>query len=283
MFDLRLENINANVVNINDGVNYLVLGCSGLTPPPATIFTGKSPNRKGVKYNGSSLDSRSIVMQIKLLGDIEKNRNALYEWIDTEQYCKVHYRNGAKNVYCEGHIQDCDGDFFTDNEIISVAILCKNPYWKDLQAISTEISALLKQFTFPFAIDSVGIPFSTMRENNTTTIVNSGAETGVKITLICRGDVSNFTLFDAQDTTKRFVINTTLSDSWVVTIDTEGSPKKCFATKPDGTTVNLLKYVGNNPTWFTLKKGHNIFGFTADSGLTDVEVFFGYENKYLGV
>lgn len=283
MFELKLENINANVVNINDNVNYLVLGCSGLTPPSASIYTGKSPNRKGVKYNGSTLNERNIVLQIKILGDVEKNRNALYEWIDTEQYCKVYYQNGTKNVYCEGHIQDCDGELFTDNEIISVAILCENPYWKDLLAISAEISALLKQFTFPFAIDNEGIPFSTTRESNTTTIVNSGAETGVKITLICNGDVSNFTLFDAQDTTKRFVINTTLSDGWVITINTEGSPKTCIATKPNGSTVNLLKYVSNNPTWFMLKRGYNIFGFTADSGVNDVEVFIGYENKYLGV
>lgn len=283
MFELKLENINANVVNINDNVNYLVLGCSGLTPPSASIYTGKSPNRKGVKYNGSTLNERNIVLQIKILGDVEKNRNALYEWIDTEQYCKVYYRNETKNVYCEGHIQDCDADFFTDNEIISIAILCENPYWKDLQTISAEISSLLKQFTFPFAIDNAGIPFSTIRESNVTTIINSGAETGVKITLICNGDISNFTLFDAQDTTKRFVINTTLPDGWVVMINTEGSPKTCIATKPDGTTVNLLKYVGNNPTWFTLKKGYNIFGFAADSGLADAEVLIGYENKYLGV
>lgn len=284
MFNLRLENDSGNVVNINDGVNYLVLGCSGLTPPSASIFTSKSPNRKGSKYNGSTLDERNIVLQIKLLGDIEANRNALYDWTDTEQYCKVHYRNETKNVYCEGHIQDCETDFFTDNEIINVAILCSNPYWKDLQAISTEISALLKQFTFPFAIDSEGIPFSTVQESNTTTIINTGAETGVRITLVCRGEVKNFTLFDAQDTTKRFVINTTFYDGETVIIDADGSPKKCYLIESDGiTTTNLLKYVGNNPTWFTLKRGYNLFGFTADSGINDVEVFIGYENKYLGV
>lgn len=283
MFELKLENESANVVNINDGVNYLVLACSGLTPPSASIFTGKSPNRKGVKYNGSTLDERNIVLSIKLLGDVEKNRNALYDWIDTEQYCKVYYQNETKNVYCEGHIQDCDADFFTDNEIVSVAILCENPYWHELQTISAEISAVLKQFTFPFAIDSAGVPFSTMRENNTTTIVNSGAETGVKITLVCNKDIANFALFDANDTTKRFAINMILAEGWVVTIDTEGSPKKCYATKPDGTTVNLLKYIGNNPTWFTLKRGYNVFGFIADSGLLDVDVYVGYENRYLGV
>lgn len=317
MFDLRLENENGNVVNINDGVSYLVLGCSGLTPPSASIFTRKSPNRKGSKYNGSTLDERNIVLQIKLFGDIEANRNALYDWTGSERYCKVYYKNGAKNVYCEGYIQDCEADFFTDNEIINVAILCPDPYFKDLQTISAEITALLKQFTFPFAIqqESVvavpskqlyieygeggeivreyyvdegvsyvnkGIPFSTIRESNTTTIVNSGEETGVKITLICHGEVENFVLFNAKNTEERFEINTKLSDGWVVTINTDGSPKTCIATKLDGSKDNLLKYVGNNPTWFTLKRGYNEFGFRADSGINDVEVFIGYENKYLG-
>ena len=49
MFSLRLENESANIIDINDGVHYLVTEVSGLNPPSAYIFTAKSPNRKGVK------------------------------------------------------------------------------------------------------------------------------------------------------------------------------------------------------------------------------------------
>ena len=283
MFELKLENQSANIVNINDGQNYIVLHVSGLNPPTASIFTAKSPNRKGVKYNGSTLNERNIVVTIKILGDIEANRNALYSWIDTEQYVKVNYANGLKNVYCEGHVQDCDIDFFTDNEIINLAIICEDPYWKDLNEISTEITALLKHFTFPFAIDANGIPFSTVRESNETEIFNAGAETGVTIRINCRDVIENLTIYDAFDTTRVFKINYALQKDWIVEIDAEGSPKTCKAILPDGTTMNLLRYVANNPTWFTLRKGNNKFGYLADSGVLNAEVSIGFTNKYLGV
>lgn len=282
MFELYLENENANIVNINDNVNYVVISADGLTPTSASIFTAKSPNRKGVKYNGSTLNERNIVITIKILGDVEANRNALYAWVDTEQYCKVRYKNGMKNVYCEGHVQDCPIELFTDNEVVSLAILCEDPYWKDLQEIKAEISALMKQFTFPFAIDANGVPFSTIRDTNTTNVYYVGAETGVKINIKCIGDVENLIIYNARNVSEQFVIETTLPAGWVVVIDTENSPKTIKAHKPDGTTENLLKYV-KNPTWFTLKKGNNAFSYTTMNGNENAEITISFTTKYAGV
>lgn len=284
MFSLKLENDSGNIVDINDGIRYVVTAASGLNPPSAALFTSKSPNRKGSKYNGSTLDERNIVLTIKILGDIEVNRNALYAWVDTEQYCKVYYKNGVKNVYCEGYVQDCPIDLFTDNEVVSVAIVCPDPYWRELQEISADISSILKQFTFPFAIDAAGIPFSTLDAGSTASILNTGAETGIRITITSKAEISNIVIVDAQDTTRVFRINTTLTAGETVIIDTEGSPKTCKLYRTDGTVENILRYVGANPTWFTLKKGINAFAFSVETGTTsDVEISVGYTNKYLGV
>ena len=306
MFSLKLENDSGNIVDINDGAKYIVIPpVSGLNPPSAALFTSKSPNRKGSKYNGSTLDERNIVITIKILGDIEANRNALYAWVDTEQYCKVYYKNGVKNVFCEGYVQDCPIDLFTDNEVISLAIVCPDPYWRDLQEISADISSVIKQFTFPFAIEhnetvfysspnsdgteatatmNKGIPFSTLQKSNTTSILNTGAETGLKITIKSKAEISNLALFDTNDTTKIFRINTAINAGEVVVIDTDASPKTCKLYKTDGTTENILRHVGANPTWFILKRGLNTFGFSLDSGsASDVEISIGYTNKYLGV
>ena len=283
MFELKLENESGNIVDINDGERYVVTAAEGLSPPSASLFLAKSPNRKGSRYNGSTLDERNIVITIKIIGDIEVNRNALYDWVDTEQYCKVRYQNGVKNVYCEGYVQDCPIDLFTDEEVVSVAIVCPNPYWKELAEIAVDITALLKQFTFPFAINSAGVPFSTLRAENTTTIFNAGAETGVRIRAVCKGDVTGLRIFNAADTTKQFIINTTIARDGIIVIDTEASPKTCTLSRPDGTTVNLMRYIGSNPTWFTLKKGANKFGFTATSGAEDVELSIAFSNLYLGV
>lgn len=305
MFELRLENESGSVVDINDGVRYIVIPpVSGLTPPSASIFTSKSPNRKGAKYNGSTLAERNIVITVKILGDVEANRNALYAWVDTEQYTKIYYQNGTKNVYCEGYVQDCDIDLFTDNEVVSLAILCPEPYWRDMQEVVVDISSLLKQFTFPFAINHTrtveysspnpngttaittmneGVPLSTIKEDATTTVFNAGAETGFQIAVRCKAVLRNFEMFDTSDTSRRFKINRSIPAGAMLVIDTDGSPKTCKVTNPDGTTENYMKYVGINPTWFTLKKGVNTFGYRADSGAAEAEVFVSFTNKFLGV
>lgn len=283
MFELKLENINANIVDLNDGERYEVISVSGLNPPSASLFTSKSPNRKGLKHNGSTLDERVVVIQIKLHGNIEESRNALYEWVEPEQYCKIYYRNGVKNVYCEGYVQDCTIDLFTDNEIVSVEILCGDPYLKDMQEVLVEISNILKQFIFAFAIDSQGIPFSTLNESNVTSIFNSGAETGAQFLIKCTESISKFTIYDEDNTARRFDIQYAFGIGWQIIIDTDASPKTCKAIKPDGTVVNILRYVKGNPTWFNLKKGNNRFNYIANDGAAAVEMTIGFTNKYLGV
>ena len=283
MFQLKLENQNGNIIDVNDERNYIVVGVSGLNPPSATLWTSKSPNHKGSIYNGSTLNDRVLVVNIKLLGDVEANRNALYAWCDTEEYCKVHYRNGEKNVYCEGYVQDCPVEVFTENEIAAVAIVCPDPFWKALEAIQTDISSLLKQFIFPFAITSAGVPFSTIREDNTTNIYNDGAETGVTITINCKEEIKNLVIFNANDTTQQIRFNTVFPKGWIVEINTEGSPKTCRAIKTDGSVTNLMRYLGGVPTWFQLKKGHNLFGYTADSGVDTAEIAVSFTQKWKGV
>lgn len=279
MFELLLENKSGKIVNINDGVNYVVIEFEGFNPPPASLYISKSPNRKGSKKNGSTLNERNLIFQVKILGDIEANRNAFYEWADTETELKIYYKNGVKSIYCEGTVTDCDVPVCTDNEVMTIAITCPDPYLKDLQEIAIEITNLLKQFTFPFAINANGIPFSTINEHNTTNIFNAGAETGALIRIKALGEVSNISLYDGNDATKIFQINKTLQNGDIVEIDTERSPRTVKLLRGDGTVENILRYVGHNPTWFQIKKGANLFGYTA-SGF--IEVTFSFTTKFLG-
>lgn len=306
MFELRLENINKTIVDLNDGERYEVISVSGLNPPSASLFTSKSPNRKGLKHNGSTLNERVVVIQIKLHGDIEASRNALYEWVEPEQYCKIYYRNGLKNVYCEGYVQDCPIDLFTDNEVVNVEILCGDPYLKDIQEIIVDISNFVRNFAFPFAIsherqisvasknpdgtDAVtyyneGIPFSILKDDNITSVFNAGAETGVQFAIRCDEPIKSIVIFDADNTTRQFKIEyeDAFQTGWQIVINTEGSPKTCKAIKSDGTVLNILRYVKGNPTWFTLKKGNNRFGYLANGGEADVTISIAFTNKYTGV
>lgn len=290
MVKLELENENKNIIDIDDDVNYRLILATGFTPPSAEIFRSKSPNRKGAKYNGSTLNERSITLSIKLLGDVEVNRNKLYEWIDSEQYIKIHYQNRLKNVYCEGYVEESDIPLFDDNEIVTVNIVCPEPYWKDLESITTDISTIMSQFTFPFAIDKEGIPFSTIQTDNQTNIYNDGNETGILIQCIFKGNVTGLKIFNGNDISQyiKFKNSITFHEGEFLAINTDSSPKTIIRIKTDGTRENVLKYVDGRPYWFTLKKGNNVFGYECvddgvyvDESLVDMKISF--TNKYLGV
>lgn len=283
MFDFRLENEAGNIVNVNDEIRYRVISCTGLNPPSAAIFTAKSPNRKGSKYKGSSLDERNMILTIKLLGDVEENRIALYDWVNTENYVKIYYKNGKRDVYIEGYVQDCPIELFTDNEVVNVAILCPDPYFKDLQDIAIEITTALSQFVFPFSIGNVGVPFSTIKEDNHTPVINAGAETGGIFRLSFSGAASGITIYNTQNTLERMVINHTFKSGDVVIVDTDRSPKRIELIEANGVKSNILRYVEKNPTWFTIKSGTNEFGFDAVSGQSNVSMTISFTNKYVGV
>lgn len=284
MIKLELENESKNVINIDDDVNYQLISATGFTSPSAEIFRSKSPNKKGSKYNGSTLNERYITLVIKILGDVEVNRNKLYAWIDSEQYVKINYQNKLKNVYCEGYIEESDIPMFAANETIAVNLVCPDPYWKDLESIYTDISTLVSEFTFPFAIDKEGIPFSTILSDNQTNVFNAGNETGIMIQAIFSGNVTGLKIFNGNDITQyiKFKNSLTFNEGDLLDINTDSSPKTITRIKADGTKENILKYVDGRPYWFTLKKGNNVFGYECnDETLVDLKIMF--NNKYLGV
>lgn len=284
MIKLELENESKNVINIDDDVNYQLISATGFTSPSAEIFRSKSPNKKGSKYNGSTLNERYITLVIKILGDVEVNRNKLYAWIDSEQYVKINYQNKLKNVYCEGYIEESDIPMFDDNETIIVNLVCPDPYWKDLESIYTDISTLVSEFTFPFAIDKEGIPFSTILSDNQTNVFNAGNETGIMIQAIFSGNVTGLKIFNGNDISQyiKFKNSLTFNEGDLLDINTDSSPKTITRIKADGTKENILKYVDGMPYWFTLKKGNNVFGYECnDETLVDLKIMF--NNKYLGV
>lgn len=285
LYSLKLENANNQIVDLNDNVNYVVLDCKGLNPPKADLFTSTSPNRKGSRYNGSSLNERSIELTIKLLGDVEASRNALYEFLDSELYTKIYYENNIKQVYCEGYVEEHEFDLFTSNELVNVSITCCDPYLKSIQTIQLDISSLLHQFTFPFSIDNVGIPFSTIKENNETSFYNQGSETGFKIQVVFKNTITKLEIYNVLNKNELMTINHTFNKGEVLVIDTDKSPKTITLIKSLDESENILKDLTETSTWLKLKKGANKFGYRVniEENEEDVDVDFIFNIKYLGV
>ena len=112
MFTLKIENAKGEILDLSSNSNYSVVGISGLNPPGATLSTAAITTNDGSILNNSRIESRNLVFNIILNGNIESSRINLYKYFRVKQKCKIHYKNGSRNVYIEGYIETFEDDFF---------------------------------------------------------------------------------------------------------------------------------------------------------------------------
>lgn len=284
MFTLEVENQQGSKLKLTQNESkYQIINVEGLTPPAATFTTSVVANMDGERFKNSKIGIRNIVITIRLNGDVEGNRLSLYDYFDNGKYCKIHYSNGDRKVYCEGYCENCEGNFFTNSEQMQISILCLDPYWKSFNLMFVDLSQSFGNFEFPFSIDKEGIVFSNFINNREVLVINSGEiECGVIITLRAEIDnINNPVLYNVK-TGESFKINTTLNLGDIVVINTNKG-QKSIEKIVDGKTSNIIGSLESGSTWFQLAKGVNLFTYSADANYSKLKVFFEYRNLYKGV
>lgn len=284
MYSLTIENPTGKKIKLTQNEsNYQVLRVDGLTPPKARITTTALANMDGERFKDSRLEMRNLVFTIRIKGDVEKNRIALYDFFDVGQKCKIYYKNNSRNVYIEGYCESADDDLFTSQQEMQVSVICDNPFWKNLAIVYSDISALTGSFEFPFSISAEGIEFSNYVENRKTEIVYSGdVESGFVITITALNDgVVNPIIYNYQ--TQDFIkVNVTLNNSESLIINTNKGLKSVYKIV-DGVKTNIIGLLDKDSTWLTLKKGVNIFTSSSDSNSVDLKIIFEHNSLYKGV
>ena len=81
-------------------------------------------------------------------------------------------------------------------------------------------------------------------------------------------------IYDGITRKERTIIEMCIRDS----INTSKGDKSITLIR-EGVSYNILNCLDKNTDWFTLAKGDNIFAFTADSGVTNLQ--FRIENKVI--
>ena len=285
MFNCRLENKNGDIITITQNESdYQVLSIDGLNPPSAKINTILTTSVDGAKFNSSKLETRNIVIRIKINGDIEANRLNLYNYCRTKEWAKFYYQNASRNVYIECYVEQIECDLFTRNEIMQISLLCPSSYFKDLYSIYDDISKIQALFEFPFSIDSDGIEFSSYNFNLTTNIINtSESETGVIITT---DFIDTVELIEIKNTTngEYFKIDYTFLTGDKLIIDTNKGQKSVVLIR-NAVIINMFPYIIYGSTFFQLQTGNNLFTYLINDEIYDnkVNMFFEHRNIYRGV
>ena len=278
MFTLEIENTKGTRLELtNNEDDFQVTNIEGLNPPNANINTSNYANSDGSSFNSSKIENRQIVITISLNGDIERNRLLLYKYFKNKEWCKIYYKTESRNVFIEGYVQTFEVPQFTQKQVAQIAILCPDPYFKDLDEIVTSISKVIKRFTFPFAINiNEPIPFSDLDIEKVTNVINdSESDTGLIINEL---EIRN------TDTGKNLIIEYQFEENDKLVINCNKGKKSVTLTR-EAVEYNLIPQIKGKPTFFQLGIGDNHYSFLADDGENDmlVDIRFKYYKVYLGV
>ena len=235
----------------------------GLTSGTASLNFSTVGTNDGSIYNSGRKDNRNLVLQIKPLRDVERNRIALYKIFKLKGLCEFYFKNGSRDVFIEGRVESVDGELFELGQSIQVSIMCNNPNFKALQETVADISSVVPLIAFPLAIDAAGVEFSRIEKAVEKNVYNAGdAESGLVIEMRAAGEVSNPIIYDEAGNS--FGIKIDMVEGDKITINTNKGEKSVTLLK-NGVETNIINKVIPNPAWFILQPGDNVFMYSAEN------------------
>ena len=283
MFTLKITNSKGQIFELtHDLRNYAVIDVQGLTRPQAQINRTIAGTLDGSFYNSARVEERNIVLTVVLNGDIEANRQRLYNIFPIpRQKCDILWMSRNRNVTIEGYIEVLESNLFENRETVQISIICPRPYFQDAEAIFTELSEVVKMFEFPFAI-SEPIPFSEILDHSVATVNNIGdVVSGLKIAANITDNVTGLTIYNTT-TSEYLGFDFTFASGDHIDISTM-SGKLYARLLRAGQTVNLMKYLKSGSKWLKLALGENDFTYTATSGDDAVSITLETANLYGGI
>lgn len=256
---------------------------TGMGAVSANVITSARGMVNGVKYNGSRVGARNIVLTIYISGNVEANRIRLYQYLTPESYVKLYYANDTREVYAEGYVESNVPNEFSSTCSNLVSIICPSPYLSAIEAIVQDITSTVDLFEFPFSIGEEGTELSTLDGTGYVNMHNSGdVSTGAIFRIFAQSPVVGANIYNAI-TNEYFKIAGTIDAGDTVTINTNAGNKRLTITKSTGETVNAMHRMAEGSTWMQLAVGDNYIAYTADDGGAAMSVSVEYNNLFVGV
>lgn len=277
---------------------FLIKSVTGLGPVKANINTTEVATNDGSKFNSARLTQRNIVFQMVFVDtlngeSIEDIRQKSYKYFPTKKNVDIIIETDNRYVKTTGYVESNEPNIFSSQEGAQISIICPDPYFYtagDNGDIVTEFYSIAPMFEFPFSNESLTDPmivFSEIQSRAAGVITYYGdTEIGIMIRIHALGEATNIAIYNT-DTREVMRIDTdkikkitgkglTVSDDIIINT---AKGNKSITLLREGVSYNILNCLGKNPDWFTLTKGDNVFAFTAETGITNLQ--FRVENKII--
>lgn len=277
---------------------FLIKSVSGLGPAKANINSIEISTNDGSMFNSARLNQRNIVFELIFVEsedreNIEDIRQKSYKYFPMKKNLTLVIETDNRIVQTVGYVESNEPNIFSAQEGSQISIICPDPFFYsagDDGIIKTVFYGIEAEFEFPFSNESLTAPLLVFGniQNKTENVIfyNGDAEIGITILIHAIGDVSNVVIYNVG-TRERMGIDTerlkALTGSGIIASDdivintTKG--EKSITLMRGGQPFNILNCLDKNTDWFSLAKGDNIFAFTAESGVTNLQ--FRIENKVI--
>jgi hypothetical protein len=270
---------------------FFIKKIDGLGPPKADINMTEMAGFDGGVYNSSRAAVRNIVLELGFLQrivsegpsiSVEDVRQLSYKYFPLKRIIKIQVNADNRRAKVWAYVESNEPDIFSSEEGCVVSLLCENSYLLSEFENITPFSSVTSLFEFPWSNESLVAPLLEMSELDLQTlksvIYEGDAEIGFLIHIHATGAANNVTITDAEtlstiDIESNEIISITGSDIiagddiWISTVKGDK-----YAILIRGVTeYNILSALGEDPFWFTLDKGDNLFAYSADSGIGNLQ------------
>lgn len=264
---------------------YQITSIRGLNPPGAAVNISSIAGMDGGVFNSSKLETRNIVITLRINGDVEQNRLNLYRFFKTKESCTFFFKNGSRDVSIDGYIDTFEVDLFQRGQTAQISIVCPQPYFHALDEIIQNSSNVTPLFTFPFTINAGEPVVISSLDDSALVIISNNSETGTGLNVeVNFGEACN--LFELKNTTSgegmKFAYSFEDGDSLL--IDTNSGHKSVRLIR-GGVVSPLLSALQIGSAFFQLLPGDNVFEYLVDGSENPsaVNIIFRYRTSYRGV
>ena len=276
----------------------LIKSITGLGPAKANVNTTEVSTNDGSLFNSARLSQRNIVLDMVFINtvygeSIEDLRQKSYKYFPLKKSVELNIETDNRYVKTTGYVESNEPNIFSSQEGTQISIICPDPYFYSAGEDGNNVTnfySIDPMFEFPFSNESLDEPLLVFGEIQIKTegviTYHGDSEIGVMIYIHAIGPATNINIYNTE-TREVMRINTekisSLTGKGIVASDdiviNTAKGEKSITLIREGVSYNILNCLDKNTDWFTLAKGDNIFAFTADSGVTNLQ--FRVENKVI--
>lgn len=281
-----------------DVSGFLIKSITGLGPAKANVNTTEVSTNDGSLFNSARLSQRNIVLDMVFINtvygeSIEDLRQKSYKYFPLKKSVELTIETDNRYVKTTGYVESNEPNIFSSQEGTQISIICPDPYFYSAGEDGNNITnfySIDPMFEFPFSNESLDEPLLVFGEIQIKTegviTYHGDSEIGMMIYIHAIGPATNINIYNTE-TREVMRINTekisSLTGKGIVASDdiviNTAKGEKSITLIREGVSYNILNCLDKNTDWFTLAKGDNIFAFTADSGVTNLQ--FRVENKVI--